>query len=100
MDQADAINKGIAYKQLLSRYLTFSQMFLFGSYAKGNFHENSDIDIAIVVDHAEGDYFTIQPLLFKLRRQIDSRIEPVIIEREHDAAGFLDEILKSGIEIK
>ncbi|MEI6436857.1 MAG: nucleotidyltransferase domain-containing protein [Bacteroidota bacterium] len=100
MDQRDAINKGKAYKQLLSRYFPFSQVFLFGSYAKGNFHENSDIDIAIVVDHAEGDYFAIQPFLFKLRRQIDSRIEPVLIEREHDAAGFLDEIIKSGIEIK
>ena len=100
MDQTDAINKGIAYKQLLSGYFTFNQVYLFGSYAKGNFHENSDIDIAIVVDHVEGDYFTIQPLLFKLRRQIDSRIEPILIEREHDAAGFLDEIIKSGIEIK
>ena len=90
----------MAYKKLLSRYFSFSQMYLFGSYAKGTFHENSDIDIAIIVDHAEGDYFSTQPLFFQLRRQIDNRIEPVLIEREHDAAGFLDEIIKSGIEIK
>jgi len=67
---------------------------------KGNFHEHSDIDIAIVVDRVAEDDFSIHPLLFKLRRQIDNRIETVLIEREHDDAGFLDEIIKTGIEIK
>lgn len=99
MDQAEAIKKGLAYKELLSTHFTFSQMFLFGSFAKGNYHENSDIDIAIIVEHNEDDFFHVQPMLFKLRRQIDHRIEPIVINREHDEAGFLEEILESGIEI-
>ncbi len=45
------------------------------------------------------DLFSIHPLLWKLRRQIDDRIEPVLIERDFDDAGFLEEIKKNGIEI-
>ena len=35
----------------------------------------------------------------KLRRQIDDRIEPVLIDKDYDASGFLEEIKKSGIEV-
>ena len=47
----------------------------------------------------EDDFFTVQPSLYKLRRQIDHRIERILIEIEHDDAGFLKEIIHSGIEI-
>ncbi len=99
MDKREAINKVKAYKQLLKDHLRFEDMYLFGSYAKDNYHEDSDIDVAIVVDHIEDDYFSIAPLLWKLRRQIDDRIEPVLIEKEFDDAGFLCEIQKHGIKI-
>ena len=45
------------------------------------------------------DYFSINPLLWKLRRQVDDRIEPILIERENDQADFLGEIQRYGIEI-
>ena len=56
-------------------------------------------DVAIVVNTFEGNYFDRVPLLWKLRRQIDNRIEPVLIERENYQGGFLDEIKKYGIVI-
>ncbi len=74
-------------------------MFLFCSFAKGNYHDNSDINIAIIVEHIEDDFFNVQPMLFKPRRQIDYRIEPVMIERGNDEAGFLEDIRETGIEI-
>jgi len=99
MDKAEAIIKVQEFRLLLNRYFPHEKVYLFGSYAKETYHRDSDIDVAIVVSHIEGDYFSIQPLLWKLRRQIDDRIEPVLIERENDAGGFLGEILKYGIEI-
>jgi uncharacterized protein len=72
---------------------------LFGSSAKETNREDSDIDVAIVVKRIDADFFLVTPLLWKLRRQIDNRIEPVLIERDFDEAGFLEEIRKSGIEI-
>lgn len=99
MDKREAISKVKAYRQLLKEHLQFENMYLFGSYAKGTNKADSDIDVAIIVDRIEGDFFTINPVLWKLRRQIDDRIEPIIIERDFDDADFLGEIQKYGIKI-
>ena len=99
MDKREAVNKVKAFRQLLSNYFQFENIYLFGSYAKGTNREDSDIDVAIIVDHIEGDYFSINPLLWKLRKQIDDRIEPILIERNFDDADFLGEIQKNGIKI-
>lgn len=99
MDKEEVIDKVKAYKKLLKNYFDMDKVYLFGSYAKNTFREDSDIDVAIVVDQVEGDYFSINPLLWKLRRQIDDRIEPVLIEKKFDNGNFLDEIKRNGIEI-
>lgn len=99
MDKREAISKVRAYKQLLNDYFELEKVYLFGSYAKDTFGKNSDIDVAIVVNHIEGDYFSVNPLLWKLRRQVDDRIEPILIEKDNDHANFLEEIQKYGIEI-
>ena len=99
MDQREAINKVTEYKRLLQKHLQFEGVYLFGSYAKGTNRNDSDIDVAIVVNRIDGDFFSINPLLWKLRRQVDDRIEPILIEKEFDEAKFLDEIQKYGIEI-
>jgi predicted nucleotidyltransferase len=99
MDKREALIKVKEYSLLLSNYFQFEKVYLFGSYAKNNYRRDSDIDVAIVVNHIDGDYFAIHPLLWKLRRQIDDRIEPVLIERDQDNGDFLGEIQKYGIEI-
>ena len=52
-----------------------SKIFLFGSYAKGTNHEESDIDIAVILNDFD-DLMNTQHELMKIRRKIDSRIEP------------------------
>jgi len=99
MDKKEAIEKVKAYKTLLKDYFPIESVYLFGSYAKNTQHEDSDIDVAIVVSHIDADFFTVNPLLWKLRRQIDHRIEPLLIEKDHDHADFLSEIKRNGIEI-
>ncbi|OQA98072.1 MAG: Nucleotidyltransferase domain protein [Bacteroidetes bacterium ADurb.Bin217] len=99
MDKREAIKKVKAYRHLLKDYFQLENVYLFGSYAKNTYNEDSDIDVAIVVKHVEGDYFSIHPLLWKLRRQIDDRIEPILIEKDFDDANFLAEVQRNGIEI-
>jgi len=99
MDKREAITKVKEYSLLLRKHFPLEKVYLFGSYAKNTNRVDSDIDVAIVVSHIEGDYFAIHPLLWKLRRQIDDRIEPILIERDNDSSGFLSEIEKYGIEI-
>ena len=99
MDKTEAIIKLEKYKKLLSEKIMFEKMILFGSYAKGNQREDSDIDVAIVVNKIQGDYFSTRPLLWRIRREVDDRIEPVILEKSHDESGFLKEVMKNGIVI-
>jgi predicted nucleotidyltransferase len=69
---------------------------LYGSYARGTPRRYSDIDVAIVVDEFSGDLLSLKAKLFRLRRQIDVRIEPLLLERNHDPGHFLGEILRTG----
>jgi predicted nucleotidyltransferase len=99
MDQAEVIGKVIRFAGLARQQFDISRVFLFGSYAKGNAHEYSDIDVALVVKSMDRGFFEVEPVLWKLRRQVDPLIEPVLIEEDNDPAGFLEEITKTGIEI-
>jgi predicted nucleotidyltransferase len=100
MDKREAINKVKQYKVLLGKHFDLDSVYLFGSYAKDTNREDSDIDVAVVVSNISGDFFSVNPLLWKLRRQIDDRIEPILIDKNNDKSGFLVEIKKSGIEIE
>lgn len=61
--------------------------------------EDSDVDVAIILDETIGDYFSTRPLVKKISRAVDDRIEPLIFERKHDDNGFLEEIIQTGIVI-
>jgi uncharacterized protein len=76
-------------------------MILFGSYAKGNFTKDSDIDIAVILKDYN-NLIEIQLDLMRLRRKIDSRIEPhPFRERDFDITDpKVYEILKHGEDIK
>lgn len=73
------INEEIA--DILEKYIAIVKenydvvaIILFGSYAKGIEHEDSDIDIAVVTDDIKTDKFDEEVKLTLLRRKIDSRI--------------------------
>lgn len=99
MDQREIINKLRAYKELLLPYYDLYKVVLFGSYVNGTPKEYSDIDVAVIVNKVEEDFFTYAPRLWKLRSEIDDRIEPILFIKDKDESGFLSEILKTGIEI-
>ena len=99
MDNREIINKIIDYKLLVSKYFDVDQVVLYGSFAKGNQHEDSDIDVAVIVNTIDQDFFEYAPLLWKLKRGIDDRIEPILIEKNNDVNGFLKEVLRTGLII-
>jgi predicted nucleotidyltransferase len=99
----DIIDKVRIYKELVktSFPVDIEQFYLFGSYAKGDQHKDSDIDVALIVEHLDENYSILhtEPLLWDLCEQVDFRIEPHVIACDTDYAGFLDEIKKTGIEV-
>ena len=100
MDKREALQIASAYVDSISTKYSISQALLFGSFAKGSNHDDSDIDVAIVVNNAV-DIIDTQIELMKLRRKIDLRIEP----HPFMSADFIksnpvvNEILKYGIII-
>jgi predicted nucleotidyltransferase len=76
---------------------------LFGSYARNNERQESDIDIALIFDELnDNEKFDLQVQLMLLASQIDSRIEPHPISKEdfNSNSPFVNEIKRTGIEIK
>ena len=75
---------------------------LFGSYAKGTEHEDSDIDIAIITDDIKSDIFDEEVNLMRLRKGIDYRIEPHIIriqDYKDISTPFIKEVIDTGIKV-
>ena len=83
---------------LKGKNISIQKALLFGSYVKGNYREDSDIDLAIVSSNFTGDRFSDRRMLVPLRRGIDSRIEPMPFTPE-DFSG-IDEIKKTGQAIQ
>ncbi|MGA1839074.1 MAG: nucleotidyltransferase domain-containing protein [bacterium] len=59
-----------------ANHIPFEQVYLYGSYAKGNPDADSDIDLAIVAKEWKPDIFEAQFELMKIGRKVDTRLEP------------------------
>jgi len=77
--------------------------FLYGSYAKGNMHDSSDIDLMLVSDYQIEDDMQKKMQAWLLTRKIDTRIEPYLVNNHRfvqDEDSPLVEIVKNeGLEI-
>lgn len=77
--------------------------YLFGSYANGKQTENSDIDLAFIINNlSDAEKFDVQVQLMLKASMFDIRIEPHPFSSEDFNLGnpFVAEIKRTGIEIK
>jgi uncharacterized protein len=96
MDKIGALAIARKFAELAVKEFNPTKIILFGSFIKGNWNQDSDIDIAIVVKKLEQDYLLTLNLLYKLRRKIDTIIEPVLFIEDKDPSGFLESIESYG----
>jgi len=96
MDQEPVITRVKQFADVVRKNFRVKKIILYGSYARGSAGKHSDIDVAVVLDNDEEDLLTAEAKLFKLRRAIDARIEPVLLDETKDTSGFLEEIIKTG----
>ena len=92
----------IKYLDLLRKNnVSFEQVYLYGSYAKGNSRKDSDIDLAIIAEEWLPDIFDAQFELMKLGRKVDMRIEPHPFRKSDldKADPYIREIVTTGKEI-
>ena len=86
------------YAAAVRKTMDVRGVFLYGSHVRGEAKKDSDIDIAIVVENLNDDYFADTPLLWKLKRKISNLIEPVLLTEDKSNPLYTD-ILKTGILI-
>lgn len=99
MDKTIAIEKAKLFAEVILGSFRPKEIILFGSYSKGNWTENSDIDIAVIFDKIDEDKFKLTANLFKLRRAIHPLLEPIVFDLRHDPSGFLEHVMKTGIKL-
>jgi len=104
VDKKDLIIKKIKkYLEVLqSNDYSIKKTYLYGSYAKGNYHKDSDIDILIISDNFTGNRFKDSLKILKFCRAIDTRIEPMPYRPEdfNDSDPLVIEVKATGKEIK
>ena len=90
------------YMEVISKSYKIEAIILFGSYAKGNNHKDSDIDVAVITDDIKSNRFDEELNLMMLRDSVDNRIEPHIITVEdYKTIGnpLVWEIVNTGIKV-
>ncbi len=98
MDKRKARKLVEEYAKIVVKNMIVNKIILYGSYARGDYKKDSDIDVAVVVPRSSlsKDILEDMAKLFKLRREISTDIEPVLLIDEDDASGFLESISKYG----
>jgi len=99
MDKTDALAISRGYLHRLKNInLNFSDAWLFGSYARGNQHEDSDIDIAIFLNDNSPVSFETEVKLMTCRKGKETLIEPhIFLKSDFDKSEpLIEQILKFG----
>ena len=89
------------YIKEISKHYSIQEVYLFGSYAKGTNHEDSDIDVAIIIN-SDNNVFDLMVELMMLTQNIDLRIEPHPITTEDYqkvSNPFVREVVDTGIKV-
>lgn len=98
MDKNQAIELARTYKSMIAEHLPVEALYLYGSYSKGGFTPDSDIDIAVVVKERSDNFLSDTPLLWKIGRKVSYLIEPVLLATGEDSPLYHD-VMRTGIRI-
>lgn len=87
------------YKKVIaSRFKTEPKVYMYGSYSKGYQKPESDIDVAVVVPHVEGDWMDLSTDLWLDVDKVNILIEPVLLEEGHHSPLY-DDVMRTGVAV-
>lgn len=98
IDILESINK---FAEEIKKHYNITAIILFGSYAKGTYSEDSDIDVAVISDEFD-DIYDCMAELMGMTWDIDARIEPhPIKKKDFDEVSdyFIQEVIETGIKV-
>jgi hypothetical protein len=97
----DLLNEIKIFAGELKKNLSVKEVYLYGSFAKGEIHEGSDMDLLIIGDFSERFFDRIGRIL----DLTDLPVEPIVYtveefeELKNSQNPFIMEILKTGIRL-
>jgi predicted nucleotidyltransferase len=89
-------------RQLRENHIEYDSLVLFGSYARGDFHKDSDVDIAVISPHFGKNRLFERIKLMKISSKVDARIEPHPVSLKDWQEGWkqiIFEINRTGVKI-
>jgi predicted nucleotidyltransferase len=100
MDKREAIMVAQQFVKAVREKYPLTRALIFGSYARGTAHADSDIDVAIVLKSTD-NLFDTQIALMHLRSDDDLLIEPHVFREKDFTADnpLVCEILRAGLEL-
>ena len=96
LDKAAVVSYAKRYAEEVRKEYDPHAIVLFGSYANGNPHEDSDIDIAVVYDGFNGDWLATSSKLWRMCENVNLYIEPILLDTKRDRSGLADYVMKNG----
>lgn len=102
MDKNEALKLSRNYLiKVKDHNIYFSEAWLFGSYATGNQHANSDIDIALVFEDSAYKSFETEIKLMVIRNGEETLIEPHTFTKEEFIRNMpiVNQIIRNGEQI-
>lgn len=103
MKQQEGIDVAKALKRtLLQRNIPVRQVLLYGSLAKNNAHQKSDIDIAVICEPFKPTRLEENVEVARAREDVDLRIETICLhpeDLENKYSTIAQEIMRHGIAV-
>ena len=99
MDRNKAIELSKIYSTIVKNVYNPYKVVLYGSYCRNEQTKDSDIDIAVIFNGFSGDWLKTSSDLWRITEKADTIIEPVLLDLKNDPGGFVQEVLRTGIEV-
>ncbi|MDR2149192.1 MAG: nucleotidyltransferase domain-containing protein [Tannerella sp.] len=96
LDKETVITTANRYADEVKKQYNPFAVVLFGSYVNGNPHKDSDIDVAIVFNDYNGDWYDTAVDLWRISEKVSLDIEPHLMDTTKDPSGFTDYVLRNG----
>ena len=98
MDKEQALGIVREYKMAIADMFDSAKVYLYGSYSKGNPHQESDIDVAVVVPQLHDDWLKLSTRLWVIAPKVHYLIEPVLME-ENEPSPLYRDVMRTGIAV-
>jgi predicted nucleotidyltransferase len=96
LDKSEVIDTVKRYADVVTKEFSPMSIILFGSYAKGNPREDSDIDVAVIFNGFSGDWLKASARLWRFTHDISFDLEPHLLDITQDGSGFVKHVIKTG----